>query len=38
MWNFLDPVERANVIQCVDAGGETAVEAEDLVIDESSEG
>lgn len=38
MWDFLDSIKCANVIQCVDAGGKTAVEAENLVIDESSEG
>lgn len=36
--NLLDSVERPNIIECINAGGETAVEAEDLVVDESSEG
>lgn len=44
MGNFLDPVDRADVIEGVDGGGETSVEAEDLMqcdesmIDRSSKG
>lgn len=36
--DLLDSVERPNVIEGINAGGETAVEAEDLVVDEGSEG
>lgn len=34
MWNFLYAVEGSDVIKCINAGGETSVEAEDLVVDE----
>lgn len=36
--DLLDPVESPDVVEGVDAGGKTAVEAEDLVVDESGEG
>ena len=35
--HFLDPIQRPNVIQCIDAGTQPAVEAEDLCLDESRE-
>jgi len=38
MWNFLYTVESSDVVEGVDAGGETSVEAEDLVVDESGKG
>ena len=38
MGNLLYPVQCTNVVQRIDAGGETAVEAEDLVFDEGGEG
>ena len=38
MWNFLYTVECSDVIKGIDAGGETSVEAEDLVVDQGSEG
>lgn len=38
MGDFLDPVEGADIVKGVDAGGEAAVEAEDLVVNECSEG
>lgn len=38
MRNFLNSVKGSNVVECVNAGRETSVEAEDLVIDESGEG
>jgi hypothetical protein len=38
MWNFLDAVQRADVIECVDTRRQTSVETEDLVIDESGQG
>ena len=34
MRNFLNPVERADVVECVNAGGEATVEAEDLVVNQ----
>jgi hypothetical protein len=37
MRNFLDPVQRTNVVQSIDGGTQTAVQAEDLVLDESGE-
>lgn len=36
--NFLDPIEGANVVESVDRGTQTAVKAEDLVLDEGGEG
>jgi hypothetical protein len=36
MWHFLNAVEASDVVKCVNARGETSVEAEDLVIDEGS--
>lgn len=36
--NFLDSVERADVVEGIDAGRETTVKAEDLIVDESGEG
>ena len=38
MWNFLYTVESSDVVEGVDAGGETSVEAEDLVVDKGSKG
>ena len=38
MWHFLDAVDAADVVECVDARGQTAVQAEDLVLDERSQG
>ncbi len=38
MWNFLNSVERPNIIEGVDAGRKTSVEAENLVVDQSSKG
>lgn len=38
MRNFLDTVERTDVIECVDGRTETSVEAENLVINECSKG
>jgi hypothetical protein len=35
MRHFLDTVERPDVIERVDAGGETTVQTEDLVVDQS---
>lgn len=35
--NFLDSVKGSDIVECVDARGETSVEAEDLVVDESGE-
>lgn len=35
--NFLDPIERTNVVQSIDRGAQTAVQAEDLVLDKSGE-
>ena len=30
MWDFLDTVDRADVVEGVDGGGQTTVQAEDL--------
>lgn len=38
MRNFLDTIQGANVVQSVNAGRQTSVQTEDLVIDESGEG
>jgi len=38
MWYLLNSVKGANVIERVDGGGESTVKAEDLVINEGSEG
>lgn len=38
MRNLLDAVQGSDVVQRVDAGRETAVETEDLVVDEGGEG
>lgn len=38
MGHLLDSVEGANVVEGVDARGETAVKTEDLVVDEGGEG
>jgi len=35
--NFLDAIKRSDVVKCIDAGRETAVQAEDLVVDQGSE-
>lgn len=37
MRNFLNSIKGSNIVECVDAWGETSVEAEDLVVDESGE-
>lgn len=36
--DFLDSVESPDVVEGINAGGETAVEAKDLVVDEGREG
>lgn len=38
MGNFLYAVQRPDIIESIDAWGETSVEAEDLVVDKGSEG
>jgi hypothetical protein len=38
VWNFLYTIEGSDVIKGIDAGGETSVEAEDLVVDKGGEG
>ncbi len=38
MWDFLDSVERSDVVEGVNAGRQPAVQAENLVVDECSEG
>lgn len=38
VWHLLDPVERPNVVERVDAGREASVKAEDLVVDQGCEG
>lgn len=38
MWNFLYAIESPNVIEGIDAWGETTVKAEDLIIDQSGQG
>jgi len=35
MWNLLNAVKSSDVVECVDAWGETTVKAEDLVVNES---
>src|SRR5258707_73438 len=35
--HFLDAVEASNVVEGIDAWGETTVKAEDLIVDEGSE-
>lgn len=37
VWNLLNTVESSDVVQGVDGWGETAVEAEDLVVDKGGE-
>jgi hypothetical protein len=37
MRNLLDPIQRTNVVKSIDGGTQTAVQAEDLVLDESGE-
>lgn len=37
VWNLLNAVERPNIVQSVDAGRQTAVQTEDLIIDQGSE-
>ena len=37
MWDFLDAVKRPNIVERVDARGETTVQTEDLIIDQGSE-
>lgn len=37
MGNFLNTVERTNVVESIDTGGETSVETEDLVINEGGQ-
>jgi hypothetical protein len=38
MWNFLYTIERSDVVEGIDAWGETPVEAEDLVVDKGGKG
>lgn len=38
MGNFLNSVKGSNIVEGVDAGRKTSVEAEDLVVDEGGEG
>lgn len=38
MWDFLYAVECSDVVESIDAWGETSVEAEDLVVNKGSEG
>jgi hypothetical protein len=38
VWNFLYTIKCSDVIEGIDAGGKTSVEAEDLVVDEGGEG
>ena len=38
MWDFLNSVERSDIIQGIDAGRKPAVQAEDLVVDQGGEG
>lgn len=38
MWHFLYAIKRSDVIERVNTGGETSVEAEYLVIDQRGEG
>jgi len=38
MWNFLYTIECSDIVEGIDAGGETSVEAEDLVVDKGSKG
>jgi len=38
MWNFLYTIECSDVVEGIDTGGETSVEAEDLVVDEGGKG
>lgn len=38
MGNFLDSVERSNVIEGINAGRQSAVEAEDLIVDKGGKG
>ena len=37
MWHFLDTVKRSDVIERVDAWGQTTVQTEDLIIDQGSQ-
>ena len=36
--NLLEPVQGSDVVQRVDAGGQTAVETEDLTVNQRSQG
>ena len=38
MRRLLDSIKLADLVQCVDAGRETAVQAEHLVLDDSGQG
>lgn len=38
MWYFLYAIERSNIVKSINAWGETAVEAEDLVVDQGGKG
>ena len=38
MWDLLQSVKGADVVQGVDGGAEAAVEAEDLAVDEGGQG
>jgi len=37
MWNFLYSIQRTDVVQGINTGRKTAVEAEDLVFDEGGQ-
>jgi hypothetical protein len=37
MWDFLNSVERANVVKGINAGGKATMQAKDLVVDKGSE-
>jgi hypothetical protein len=38
VWNFLYTIQCSDVVQGIDAGGETSVQAEDLVVDQGGKG
>ena len=38
VWDFLFPVDDANLINCLDRGGQSAVNTEYLVVDHCGEG
>jgi hypothetical protein len=37
MGNFLDSIQRSDIIKCVNARGQSAMKAEDLIIDQCGE-